>query len=61
MKYSYSSIDEVPETLKNFISDVSGNALNDMFVDEVNQFLNDLESWYNLHQMSIDDFLKKEI
>jgi hypothetical protein len=60
MKYSYSSIDEVPETLKAFVSDISGENINDMFIDEVNQFLNDLESWYDMHQMNIDDFLVKE-
>jgi len=60
MKYSYSSIDEVPETLKAFVSDISGENINDMFIDEVNQFLNDLESWYDMHQMSIHDFLVKE-
>jgi hypothetical protein len=60
MTYNYSSISEIPEALKEFISDVSGNNINDMFIDEINQFLNDLESWYDMHQMSIHDFLSKE-
>lgn len=64
-KYNYASLDDVPKNVKDFYYNTSG-ACDDtsepysvdlLTVADLNEFLNDLDEWYESRQMNIEDFI----
>jgi hypothetical protein len=64
-KYNYVTLEEIPKNVKNFYYNnynmvdwppgPPGN-VDLVTAQDINEFLNDMNSWYELHQMNMEDF-----
>lgn len=62
-KYNYKTLDEIPENVMDFydanqdVNDYDPGCVDLISVKDINDFLNDLNSWYESQQMDIEDFI----
>lgn len=57
-KYRYTTYSDIPGNVISFVENVSGERANTLTIKEINDFLNDLDYYYQERQMKLGDFLE---